>query len=215
MEIYNSEEEQVEALKRWWQANGTSVIGGVIVGVAIIGGWNFWQSYQRDQAEQASTLYQQLVKAVSENQLESADKISEQISSQLGSTAYASYAALIQAKVKVDQGDLAAARQLLEKIAASSDTALQHVANIRLLRLMLAAGEFEQGLQLIAEVDQASAQNFSASYEEIKGDFYVSLDRQGEARTAYQNAQRNGQGSPLLQFKLDDLAAPELIESTQ
>jgi hypothetical protein len=34
-----------------------------------------------------------------------------------------------------------------------------------------------------------------------------------EARTSYQNALRNGQPSPLLQFKIDDLTAQEKLET--
>ncbi len=33
MEIYQSEQEQVEALKKWWRENATAVIGGVVTGV--------------------------------------------------------------------------------------------------------------------------------------------------------------------------------------
>jgi predicted negative regulator of RcsB-dependent stress response len=77
--------------------------------------------------------------------------------------------------------------------------------------LNLASGEYEQGLQLIAEVDPSTAQGFTAGYEELKGDLYVALERNGEARTAYQNALRQGAASPLIQFKLDDISVPEII----
>ena len=60
MEIYETEEEQVAALKDWWKENGTSVITGVIAAVLIVAGWNFWQSHQKDKMSQASTVYQQL-----------------------------------------------------------------------------------------------------------------------------------------------------------
>ena len=38
MSSYLSEEEQVEALKKWWKDNGTSVIAGVVLGFGIIFG---------------------------------------------------------------------------------------------------------------------------------------------------------------------------------
>jgi predicted negative regulator of RcsB-dependent stress response len=45
------------------------------------------------------------------------------------------------------------------------------------------------------------------------GDLYVALDRTDEARSSYEKAKRNGLQSPLLQFKIDDLTAPEKLES--
>ncbi len=215
MEVYNSEEEQIEALKRWWKANGTSVITGIIAGLAIIGGWNFWQSNQEQKAFQSSAMYQQLVKAAKDDNTEVVEKVSEQLVSKFPSTTYAELALLLKAKAKVQQDDLSAAKDILNQVRATSDSEIKHVATIRLLRLMLATGEYEQGLQLIAEMEKQASESFSASYEELKGDLYVALDRLGVARTAYQNALRSGQPSPLLQIKLENISAPELFETIE
>ena len=213
MEIYETEEEQIEALKRWWKENGQATITGIIVGVAMILGWNFWQNYKRDQALQASALYEQLLTAADEGKVESADKIADRIDDQYKGIAYSTYAELIKAKIKVQQNDLEGAKQVLEATVASADNELSHVARLRLIRILLAKGEYEQGLQLIAEVDPGSAAGFSGAYDELKGDLYVALDRSGEARTAYQAALRSGSQSPLLQFKIDDLTEAEIIST--
>ena len=214
MEIYDTEEEQVAAIKRWWKENGVSTITGVAVGIILIVGWNFWQSYSKDKASQASALYAQLLDSISNKKAESAEKITERISEQYGSTAYATYAALLLAKTKVQQGDVESAKSILEKqMKTAPSTELRNVARIRLIKLMLATNENEKGLQIIAEVDQSSSQGFSASYDELTGDLYLALDRLGEARTAYQSALRAGSNSPLLQFKLDDITAVDKIES--
>lgn len=213
MEIYDSEEAQVEALKEWWKENKNSVIIGAALGVALILGWNYWQEYKLKQAEQASALYSQVLDFVSKDQKDSAEKVSEQLVKQHQSSVYANYTALMQAKLKIAAGDLEAAKKILEAQSKKGDKTLQNVARIELIRLMLATKEYEKGLQLIAEVDPASTKNFAASYEELTGDLYVALDRLGEARTAYQNAIREGASSPLLQFKLDDITAPETIQN--
>ena len=36
MDIYQTEDEQVEALKKWWEENGKSVIFGLCIGVVAI-----------------------------------------------------------------------------------------------------------------------------------------------------------------------------------
>lgn len=213
MEIYETEEEQVAALKDWWKANGSSVIAGVVGAAIIVGGWNFWQSYQKDKMSQASTLYEQLLVAAEAGKTESIDKVAAKLSAEYGSTAYGTYGLLFQAKTKVEQKDLSAAKDILQKaIASSSDAQLKHVARTRLVRVLLANSEYEQGLQVIADVDQSSLGGFEGVYEELKGDLYVAMARIGEARTAYQTALNAGQSSPLLQFKLDDLTIDDSVE---
>jgi predicted negative regulator of RcsB-dependent stress response len=212
VELYDTEEEQVEALKRWWKENGQSTIAGLVVGIALILGWNYWQDHKKDQARQASALYDQLMKAVAEGNKESADKLAGSIQEQFDATPYAAYSGLLQAKVKVQQGDMAAARQILEKIARDANQEISNVAKLRLVRLLLASGDYEQGLKLIAEVDPSSSSSFSGNYDELIGDLYVALDRLDEARTSYLKALRDGYQSPFLQAKIDDLTAPEILE---
>lgn len=214
MEIYDSEEAQVEAIKSWWKENYVSILLGLGVGIAIIVGWNFWQSYNKTKNEQASAQFSQLLKAVTENSDKSAEKLAMLTQEQYKSTAYADYSALFEAELKVKQGDIAAAKQVLEKLSAGSDKDIANLAQIRLVRLMLASGEFEQALQLINKIDPATSANFAAGYDELVGDIYVALDRRDEARTAYQNAKRKGAQSALLQLKLDDLTAPETVSNT-
>lgn len=212
MEIYDTEEEQVAAIKRWWKENGTSTIAGVVIGGALIFGFNFWQGHQKEQANQASALYDQLQLSMSKDNTESVAKISEKISAEHGSSAYASYAALLLAKIKVQENDLAAAKDILEKqMNTAGSNEIRNIARLRLVKILYATAEFEKGLQLIAEADQASTKGFAASYDELTGDLYVALDRLGEARTAYQTALREGADSALLQFKLDDLTSAEIV----
>ncbi len=207
MAIYDTEEEQVEALQRWWKANAQAVIFGIIAGLCMILAGNYWKSYQNDKRLQASDLYSELLEADGKDQSEQVEKLSKQLAVQFGSSAYAHYAALFEAKAKIQLGDLITAKAIFEKIIAEADDSLKHVARLRLISLMLATGEYEQGLKLIAETNAASMTGFMSNYEELKGDLYTALDRPDEARTAYQNALRDGSQSPLLQFKLDDLTA--------
>ncbi len=212
MQIYETEEEQIAAIKSWWKKNGTSTVTGIIGGILIVGGWNFWQSYQTDKASQASNLYQELLQKQKDENQEAVEKLSQKLTEQFSSTSYADYAVLFSAKNKVHQGNLDEAKIALEKLMnnAGSDEA-KNIARLRLARLMLASGDFEKGLQIIAEADASRNEGFEASYNELKGDLYVALDRLGEARTAYESAMREGSTSAILQFKMDDITAPELV----
>ena len=209
MEIYETEEEQLEAFKRWWKENGQSTLIGLVMGIAIILGWNYWQDHKKVKAEQASALYSQLIQALAADKNDSAEKLAERIQEDYPKTEYAAYSGLLLAKLKVQQGDVAKARTILTAIAAGSNRELSNIAKIRQVRLMLAQGEYEQGLQLINGIDPATSSSFSGNYDELVGDLYVALDRLDQARSSYQKALENGYKSPLLQLKIDDLTAPE------
>ncbi len=207
MEVYDTEEEQVAAIKKWWKENGTSTMAGVAIGIALISGWNFWKSKVKEQANQASALYDQLQVSAGKGNEASVQKIAEKLTAEHGESAYSTFADLLLAKTKVQQNDSAAAKVILERqMNTAGSNELKNIARLRFIKLLYAEGENEKGLQVIAEVDQASAKGFSASYDELKGDLYVALGRLGEARTAYESAIRAGAKAPLLQFKLDDIA---------
>ena len=212
MEIYDTEEEQLDAVKRWWKENGQSTIVGLVLGIAVILGWNYWQEHKKSQAGQASALYSQLIQAIGTGNNDSAEKLAERIKEQYPKTEYAAYGGLLLAKIKVQQGDAAKAMTILKDIAAGPNRELSNIAKIRQVRLMLASGQYEQGLQLINDVDPATSSSFSGNYDELVGDLYVALDRLDQARSSYQKALENGYKSPLLQLKIDDLTAPEKIE---
>jgi predicted negative regulator of RcsB-dependent stress response len=213
VEIYDTEEEQLDAVKRWWKENGQSTIVGLVIGIIVILGWNYWQSYKKDQSEQASAIYSQLIQAIAADKKDSAEKLAERIQEQYSKTEYATYSALLLAKIKVQQGDLIKAQAILKNLATGSNNEFANIAKIRLVRLMLANGQHEQGLQLINDVDPATSSSFSGNYDELVGDLYVGLDRLDQARSSYQKAFESGYKSPLLQLKIDDLTAPEKIES--
>ncbi|MHC9036859.1 tetratricopeptide repeat protein, partial [Cobetia marina] len=53
-EELRSEEEQLEAIKRWWSENGKSLIAGVVLAGAGIFAFKAWQNYEASQSEAAS-----------------------------------------------------------------------------------------------------------------------------------------------------------------
>ena len=64
MEPYSTEEEQLEALRRWWNENGRSTLTAVLFAVAAGFGWQAWKANEVQQHEQASDVYQTLVQAM-------------------------------------------------------------------------------------------------------------------------------------------------------
>ncbi len=113
MEIYSTEEQQAEAIKRFFRENGLSLALGVIVGLGGLYGWKAYNQNQITTAEQASDAYTKLVE--SDSVLASADAfITENKDTQ-----YATLAAFVAAKEAVD------ANKDWDILFGSGDTAQQ------------------------------------------------------------------------------------------
>lgn len=208
MEFYATEEERLEALQRWWKENKSSIFGGLLLGLAVIAGWKMWQSNKQETAEQASLVYHQLTEAMQAKQTEAALKLGERLIQQYPSTTYAEYSRLFLAKLKVEAGDLDAARNILEEeLSHSKDEALKSLARLRLGRILLAKGEIEPALKLVGSLSNKELGKYAGLYAELRGDLLVAANRPAEARTAYQQARDLDNPSPLLELKINDLPA--------
>ncbi|CAM5223731.1 YfgM family protein [Alishewanella longhuensis] len=203
MEIYTSEEQQVEAIKRFWNQYGKAILGGVVIGLTSLYGWRYYQAEQRASAEALSNSYAQLVQQQGNDEewLAQAQRfIGEQ-----GSSNYAVFAALLSAKEAVNAGDLAAAsNHLLWAQQNSKDANVKAIAQIRLARVQRELGDFTAALNTINQTMPAS---FAAQQAELKGDILQASGDLAAAKTAFEQAlAQAGENSQLLQIKLDELA---------
>ncbi|WP_104204494.1 YfgM family protein [Billgrantia saliphila] len=211
-----TEEEQLEAIKRWWKENGLSLIAGVAIAVAAVVGWNTWQNYQDSQAEAASMRYQQLVNmaggdALVEGEIDEARALVAEIVDNHERSLYADLARLIEARLAVSQGDLGEARDILDGVIASSNREyVQGLARLRLARLQVADDDAESALDTLARDIPAP---LAAQQADVRGDALHALGRDDEARQAWQEALATAEqrDQPIygIQLKLDDLGVEE------
>lgn len=192
MEQYRTEEEQVEALRGWWNENGRSTLAAIVIALAAGFGWQSWQGYDQGRQEAASDTYQAMLQAMaaaetSPEQKQSGIQLAEQIKEEYGGSSYAQFAALHLARLAVDDGDLAQAqaqlRWVLGKADKSGDTA--QVAQLRLARVLASQGDSDQALAILTQAAQGP---YQASYAIARGDILLALGRDGEARAAYEEA---------------------------
>ncbi|MCL7930901.1 YfgM family protein [Halomonas llamarensis] len=211
-----TEEEQLDAIKRWWKENGTSLIAGVALAAAGVFGWNTWQNYQDNQAEAASVRYQQLVNLTAGNALDDATlsearSLVSDITDNHADTLYAELAKLLEARLTVQQDDLEGAKTALESVAESSSRRyVQSLAWLRLARLAVANDNPEQALALL---DEPITDALAAQQANVRGDAHMALGQQDQAREAWQQALTlaQEQNQPLygVQLKLNDLGTEE------
>ncbi|MCG8428954.1 MAG: tetratricopeptide repeat protein [Chromatiales bacterium] len=205
VDVNLSEEEQVEALKKWWRENGKSVIGGAVIGLGIVFGWRAWVDHNQGVAEQASYQFEQLNKTLAVGANESAVKQAEQIIADYADSTYAVFAALNLAKVKLEQDDKAGARvELKWALEHSPDPGLKQIAGLRLARLMLDDGDIDGAATLVA---QTPLNSFKGELAELRGDIALAKGDKAAARSAYQEALDSLDGNTaIIKMKLDDLA---------
>ncbi len=199
------EQEQVEALKRWWKENGVSVIAGLVIGLIGIFAWNRWETYQTTKASEASYLYLQLENAVAEGKHDLVKSLALRLTTDFNSTSYADFARLMMAKAEVEQGHLDVAKPWLEGLIQSKDESFRHIGRLRLARLLLALGKPDEGISLLMAAEAGNPGKFSGEYEEVKGDLYRALRKTEEAKESYRKAILLGRDHFYLKMKLDGL----------
>lgn len=206
---YETEEQQVEALKEWWSENGRAVILGVVLGVLIIGAYNFWQHRKATNAVEASDLYSQSIDALRTGDTENAQKIAEDLSDKHGDALYASYARMGAARAAIEAGDIQAAADHLSWTVKNTDHPdVKTIAQVRLARVQAELGDVEAGLKALPGSPHEA---FVGMVEEVRGDLHVKAGDAAAARTAYEAAQEaGGVADPgALQIKINDLAEPD------
>lgn len=209
---YLSEEEQAEAVKNWWKENWIWIISGVVLGLAILVGWQFYQRYRTTQSEASAVALQQYANALTANDSAKAGAALKELEDKYSSTVYADQAHLLQARAAVEAGKFDEADAALRKVAErSKDEELARVARLRLARVLIQRGKHDDAL---AQLDIEKAGAFAAQVREIRGDAYFAKGELDKAREEYQAALSAATDAPassrsLLELKLQDLGSAE------
>lgn len=184
-EEYQTEEEQIDAIKRWWKENGRSIILGFVLGIGGIGGFRYWQANVDEQAKVASTSFEEVVALSANDKKVFLDKVAD-VESMHSGKSYADLTAFVAAKKLVDLKDYNAAKQQLQWVVKNSaHDGFIHIAKIRLVKVMLQLKENTDALNLIKD---SKAKGFESTYAELRGDVYSVLGIYTKAKAEYQLA---------------------------
>ena len=200
------EHEQSERVRTWLRSNGGGILGGILLGLAAIGGWQWWQKQQHQQRAVAGERYQAALKALESND---PAKAKAQLSS-LDDTAYGALAALALAKSQADGGQRDAAIATLREARGNAGN-LETVVTQRLARLLIDAGKPQDALALLAGATGTGSL-------EIRGDAELAAGKRDAAHETYRKALANApEGSPqrrLLELKLSDAGSAAIPASS-
>jgi len=202
------EQEQIAALRAWWQRWGNLILTVVTVVLLAIAGYNAWQWYGRSQAAEASALYDTLQKAAAEKNMKAVRDSAGAILEQFPRTAFAPMAALVAGKAHFDAGDLKSARAQLQWVIDNAKEAdLKSIARLRLANVLVDDDAPDEALKLL---DAPATGEFVAQFGSLRGDILVLKGQSAEARAAYKAAlekvdEKSSGLKDRLQSKLDAL----------
>lgn len=205
MNEYETEDQQVEALKKWLKENLSSLIFGLSAGMLALAGWNYYIGQKNTHAAQASDLYMQAVQLIARNGVdEKVIDINNQLNNNFSDSPYASITAMMIASKEYEKDKADEAVSQLEWVVRHAATdELKQIATLRLSRLLIEQKKYDEAMSYLNDREHPLA--YDAEYAELKGDIYVAKGQKDEARAAYDKAINLGGGNKWLIYKRDNL----------
>jgi predicted negative regulator of RcsB-dependent stress response len=201
------EQEQLEAIKAWWERYGNLIVAAVVAVALAVAGYQGWRYYRQTQSVGAATLYGQLEEATRANDHKRVRDIATQVVDRYGSTVYGGLAALAAAKAAFTTGDLEAAEKQLRWAAEhAKEPAQRDVARLRLAGVLLDQKKPDEALK---QLDQKPQDGYAPLYADLKGDILATQGKKGEAAAAYRVALEKSDAASayrqVVEIKLDAL----------
>jgi predicted negative regulator of RcsB-dependent stress response len=184
---FETEEQQAEAVKKWFKEYGLTIIMGLVIGLGGMKGYEYYQQTEEQAFQAASDAYDTIINDITnETSLSDLQAKSTEYRAAYESNVYTNMLDLRMAKAAVDEKNLEQAESLLTTAMNEAvHPTLEHTARIRLARVQIALEKYEQALTTIAG---ASGDAYQYSYELLRGDVWLARGDQQKAKDAYEKA---------------------------
>ncbi len=205
MSDFLSDEEQLERLQTWWRRNGTGLVTGLVLAVAGLAGWRWYDQWATEARQATSGLYESFLAAEGEGRT----ILAEQLDEASEGTAYHAFTLLHRAREAVEADAIEAAVAYLQRVIdTDSPDSLKDLARIRLARLHQQGGDGVAALAVLAGVRGSGYRGLA---QELKGDIHTERGEPSLAHEAYRSAFEEMGGErerPILEMKINDTAPP-------
>lgn len=172
------EHEQSERVRTWIRNNGAAILGGVVIAIGAIAGWQWWQQKQVHGLAEANQRYSAVAASLQTKNLDEAAKEVDSLA-KAGSGIYADLASLELAKAQVEAGKFDDAIATLRKLKADGEFRL--VIDQRIARLLIETGKLDEAAKVLGSADDAASL-------EIRADVLVAQGKRDQARELYSKA---------------------------
>ncbi|OTA15257.1 membrane protein [Xenorhabdus vietnamensis] len=181
MQVYTTENEQVDAIKRFLSTNGKYLAVGLVLGIGALIGWRYWQTHQTNQLHDTAAVFEKLNKSLQSGSKESVVAV-EKFANETNNV-YGVMAELELAKQAITQNNLAQAeKNLLAASGKAKDEDMQALFNIRLARVQLSEDKTDAALKTLELV---KGKGWKVMVENIRGDILTKKGDIAGARAAY------------------------------
>jgi predicted negative regulator of RcsB-dependent stress response len=209
-EDYLTDDEQLEQVKRVVAENWVWVLGGIVLGAALIFGYRYYDGYRNERALRAASQFGDMTSALERDDRNKARQIAAVLVKDYPTSPYADQSQLVVARLYVDDGQLAnAIAPLTQVMNNSKDAELRHIARLRLARVLIDQRKPDEAIKTLAE-DSWGA--FAGRAHEVRGDAFYAKNDVKSAVTEYKAALSGGDASSvdsaLIQLKIADLGTP-------
>lgn len=203
-----TEEEQLEAIKKWWKRYGNVISMTLSVALIVVAGYRYFTWHQDKLTQQASIAYEQMMIALSNNNTKAVKSFANQLITQHNHSIYADAAHMTLAKIYVTKNKLDQAQAELRIVVDSSKMpSLKQIAKIRIARIMTAEKSYAKALNELSKIEDNT---YLPVINELKGDIYGATGKYEEAMNSYKQAMSevkiNGMGNPFLEMKTNEIA---------
>ncbi|ERK15629.1 YfgM family protein [Serratia fonticola] len=206
MEVYTTENEQLDAVRNFFAENGKALVVGVVLGIGALVGWRYWQSNQTSSMMAASQSYQQVDVALASGKAEDVAAAEKFI--QANDNSYGVFAALDLAKHFAQQGDFAKAeQQLVVAQSHTKDENLLALVNLRLARVQMQEKKLDEALKTL---DGVKGEGWMAMMQDVRGDVLLAKGDSKGAREAYSKGIESNASQALaavMRMKLNNLSS--------
>ena len=180
------EQEQLAELKHFWKQYGNAISWLLIVVFGAVAAWNGYQYWQTRQATQASTLYDEVDRAVQSGDMVRVERSFADMKDRFGGTVYADQAGLLAAKAFYDKGNLDASKAALSWVTdKAKDEGYQSIAKLRLSGILLEAKAYDEAFKLLSGT---FSKDFAPLASDRRGDILLLQGKKVEARAEYEKA---------------------------
>jgi predicted negative regulator of RcsB-dependent stress response len=206
VEVYTTENEQLDAVRNFFAENGKALVVGVVLGIGALVGWRYWQSSQTSSMMAASQSYQQVDVALASGKAEDVATAEKFI--QANDNSYGVFAALDLAKHFAEQGDFAKAeQQLVVAQGHAKDENLLALVNLRLARIQMQEKKLDEALKTL---DGVKGEGWMAMMQDVRGDVLLAKGDSKGAREAYSKGIESNASQALaavMRMKLNNLSS--------
>ncbi len=205
MDIYTTEEQQAEAIKKWIKDNGAAVVIGIVLGLAGLKGWDYWKERNLRQHAQASTEYEAILPFIDKASVSELETQLDAFATRNDANVYYDFLQFKLAKKAIAENNLEAAASAFRRVIKNpAHEVIDNIARYRLARIAIAQNKPQQALDLLNKETDA----FKYLFSEVRGDAFLALGQNEKARQAYLVAQESLKGNgqdQTLEMKINDL----------